>query len=70
MHVDPSRTAPLVRIALALAALLAAAAVAGGAGWSASPNGTANAQGARESPLEIEAALGNLRVKPGDTREI
>jgi hypothetical protein len=67
MHVYPSRTAPLVRIALALAALLAAAAVAGGADWYASPDGTAKAKGTRESPLEIEAALGNSQAKPGDT---
>jgi hypothetical protein len=67
MHVYPPRTAPLVRIALALAALLAAAAMAGGADWYASPNGMAKAKGTRESPLEIEAALGNSQVKPGDT---
>src|SRR2546421_8978 len=67
MHVHLTRTGPLLRLALALAALLAAAAVAGGAEWYAAPSGTAKAKGTRAAPLEIEAALCNPQAKPGDT---
>ena len=57
-----------LRSALAVTLLLSLSALAGAAEWYASPKGTPQGKGTRESPWDLASALGGKHaIRPGDT---
>ncbi len=61
------QVSPATRTLLVVGVLLSAATLSRAADWHASPKAAPNGTGTAESPLALEAALTNARVKPGDT---